>query len=272
MACSPQQDSAPRQSSPMGADLPTGISLALALGRSLGPGVPPIPSSPRIRVRCRCPDSSQGLTRVRYRREPVTQVRQRPPPCARRAPGQPAAAAARPLPSIAHIFGILLAFAGSVPRETVGVGLPSRSGEELMGGFRKFLFRGNLIDLAVAVVIGVAFNALIQALIADIITPLIAAIGGKPNFSSLSLTVNKSHFFYGSFFNALIFFVIIAAVVYYLIVSPAAKFTDLTTRQKEATELDCPECLSSIPIKAKRCMYCTSEVPPVTPPQLVSSD
>lgn len=139
-----------------------------------------------------------------------------------------------------------------------------------MGGFRKFLFRGNLIDLAVAVVIGVAFNALIQALIADIITPLIAAIGGKPNFSSLSFTVNKSHFFYGSFFNALISFVIIAAVVYYLIVSPAAKITDLTTRQKEATERDCPECLSSIPIKAKRCMYCTSEVPPVTPPQVPS--
>ena len=139
-----------------------------------------------------------------------------------------------------------------------------------MGGFRKFLFRGNLIDLAVAVVIGVAFNALIQALIADIITPLIAAIGGKPNFSSLSFTVNKSHFLYGSFFNALISFVIIAAVVYYLIVSPAAKITDLTTRQKEATERDCPECLSSIPIKAKRCMYCTSEVPPVTPPQVPS--
>jgi len=141
-----------------------------------------------------------------------------------------------------------------------------------MGGFRKYLFRGNLIDLAVAVVIGVAFNTVIQALIADIITPLIAAIGGKANFSSLSFTVNKSHFLYGSFFNALISFVIIAAVVYYLIVSPAAKITDLTTRQKEATERDCPECLSSIPIKAKRCMYCTSEVPPVAPPQVVPSD
>jgi large conductance mechanosensitive channel len=139
-----------------------------------------------------------------------------------------------------------------------------------MGGFRKYLFRGNLIDLAVAVVIGVAFNTVIQALIADIITPLIAAIGGKPNFSSLSFTVNKSHFLYGSFFNALISFVIIAAVVYYLIVSPAAKITDLTTRQKEATERDCPECLSSIPIKAKRCMYCTSEVPPVAPQQVPS--
>ena len=141
-----------------------------------------------------------------------------------------------------------------------------------MGGFRKFLFRGNLIDLAVAVVIGVAFNAVIQALIADLITPLITAIAGKPNFSSLYFTVNKSHFAYGSFFNALISFAIIAAVVYYLIVSPAAKITDLTSLQKEATERDCPECLSSIPIKAKRCMYCTSEVPPVAPPQEVLSD
>ena len=141
-----------------------------------------------------------------------------------------------------------------------------------MGGFRKFLFRGNLIDLAVAVVIGVAFNAVVQALIADLITPLIAAIGGKPNFSSLSFTVHKSLFHYGSFLNALISFVIIAAVVYYLIVSPAARITDLATRQKEATERDCPECLSSIPVKAKRCMYCTSEVPPVAPPQEVLSD
>jgi large conductance mechanosensitive channel len=141
-----------------------------------------------------------------------------------------------------------------------------------MGGFRKFLFRGNLIDLAVAVVIGVAFNVVVQALIADLITPLIAAIGGKPNFSSLSFTLHKSHFLYGSFFNALISFVISAAVVYYLIVSPAARITDLATRQKEATERDCPECLSSIPVKAKRCMYCTSEVPPVAPPQQVPSD
>jgi large conductance mechanosensitive channel len=138
-----------------------------------------------------------------------------------------------------------------------------------MSGFRKFLFRGNLIDLAVAVVIGVAFNAVVQALIADIITPLIAAIGGKPNFGTLSFTVNKSHFLYGSFFNALISFVIIAAVVYYLVVSPATRLMELTTRKKEATERECPECLSSIPIKAKRCMYCTAEVPPVAPPQQV---
>jgi large conductance mechanosensitive channel len=132
-----------------------------------------------------------------------------------------------------------------------------------VAGFRKFLFRGNLIDLAVAVVIGVAFNAAVQALIADIITPLIAAVGGKPNFGALSFTVHHSHFLYGSFINAVLSFAIIAAVVYYIIVSPAARITSLAQRNKEAAERECPECLSSIPVGAKRCMYCTSEVPPV---------
>ena len=131
-----------------------------------------------------------------------------------------------------------------------------------MAGFRKFLFRGNLIDLAVAVVIGVAFNAVVQALIADIITPLIAAIVGKPNFGALTFTVHRSHFLYGSFINAVLSFMIIAAVIYYLIVSPSARITAIAQRRKEATERDCPECLSSIPVAAKRCMYCTSEVPP----------
>jgi large conductance mechanosensitive channel len=130
-------------------------------------------------------------------------------------------------------------------------------------GFRTFLFQGNLITLAVAVVIGVAFNNVIQALIGDIITPLIAAIGGKPNFSSLSFTINKSHFLYGSFINAVLSFVIIAAVIYFIVVGPAAKITALAARNKEATERDCPQCLQSIPINATRCMFCTVEVPPV---------
>ena len=135
-----------------------------------------------------------------------------------------------------------------------------------MGGFRKFLFRGNLIDLAVAVVIGVAFNAVIQALIADIITPIIAAIVGKPNFSSLSFTVNKSHFLYGSFINAVLSFVIIALAVYYIVIFPTTRITELATRNKAATQRDCPECLQSIPAGATRCMFCTAEVPPLTPP------
>jgi large conductance mechanosensitive channel len=134
-----------------------------------------------------------------------------------------------------------------------------------VSGFRKFLFRGNLIDLAVAVVIGVAFNAVIQAFIADIITPLIAAAIGKPNFGSLYFTVHHSRFLYGSFINALLSFVIIAVVIYYVVVFPTTRITDLATRNKAATERNCPECLQSIPVGATRCMFCTAEVPPVTP-------
>jgi len=140
-----------------------------------------------------------------------------------------------------------------------------------MGGFRKFLLRGNLIDLAVAVVIGVAFNAVVQALVADWIGPLIAAFGGKPDFSKLSFTVNKSHFLYGAFINSLVSFLIIAAVVYFLIVAPATRLTAAAARKQAATERECPECLSQIPLGAHRCMYCTaavtpaSEVPPAAP-------
>lgn len=133
-----------------------------------------------------------------------------------------------------------------------------------MKGFREFLFRGNLIDLAVAVVIGTAFTAVVTALVADVITPLIAAIAGKPNFSSLVFTVHHSRFLYGSFINALLSFVIIATVVYFLIVSPATRVIAMFARKKSATERTCPECLSQIPIAARRCMYCTSQVPPVT--------
>jgi large conductance mechanosensitive channel len=134
-----------------------------------------------------------------------------------------------------------------------------------MKGFKQFLMRGNLVDLAVAVVIGVAFNAVVQALIADIITPLIAAIAHKPNFAALTFTVNDSKFSYGLFINALISFAIIAAVVYYLVVAPMNRLMNYTQRNQEATERTCPECLSQIPIAAHRCMYCTSEVPPIAP-------
>ena len=141
------------------------------------------------------------------------------------------------------------------------------SGQNIMGvshvkGFREFLARGNLVDLAVAVVIGTAFTAVVAALVADVITPLIAAIAGKPDFSSLTFTINHSTFRYGAFFNALISFLIIAAVVYFLVVKPMAALLARSTRVKEATERDCPECLSSIPIAARRCKYCTADVAP----------
>ena len=134
-----------------------------------------------------------------------------------------------------------------------------------MKGFRDFLSRGNVIDLAVAVVIGTAFTAVVTAVVADLITPLIAAIVGKPSFASLKFTVNHSTFLYGAFFNALLTFLIVAAVVYYLIVAPMAKVNARFHKNVEATTRDCPECLSTIPIAATRCMYCTVQVRPVGP-------
>jgi len=133
-------------------------------------------------------------------------------------------------------------------------------------GFRKFLMRGNLIDLAVAVVIGTAFTAVVTAFVADIITPLIAAIGGKPNFGALTFTINHSRFSYGLFINALLSFVIIAAVVYYLVVNPVTRLTARLERNKIATHRECPYCLSEIPVAATRCMYCTATVTPEPPP------
>ena len=132
-----------------------------------------------------------------------------------------------------------------------------------MKGFREFITRGNLVELAVAVVIGTAFTAVVTAVVTDLITPLIAAIGGQPNFASLKFTVHHSTFLYGSFINALLSFLIVAAVVYFLIVAPMVRITARFTKQVAVTTRDCPECLSTIPIAATRCMYCTVGVPPV---------
>ncbi len=134
-----------------------------------------------------------------------------------------------------------------------------------MKGFKDFITRGNLIDLAVAVVIGTAFTAVVTAIVADLITPLIAAIGGQPDFALLKFTVNHSTFKYGAFFNALLTFLIIAAVVYFLIVSPMARITARFRKEAAVTTRDCPECLSTIPLAATRCMYCTSVVAPAEP-------
>ena len=128
--------------------------------------------------------------------------------------------------------------------------------------FKEFLLRGNLVELAVAVVIGVAFAALIDAFVQDLITPLIAAIGGQQDFSALTFTINDSVFRYGHFLNQLISFLIIAAVVYFLVVKPV---NALMARRKTETPVDesvreCPECLSSIPAAARRCAFCTTEL------------
>lgn len=132
-----------------------------------------------------------------------------------------------------------------------------------MNGFKRFLLRGNVIDLAVAVVIGAAFGAVVASFVKSILTPLIAAIGGQPNFNSLSFTINKSIFLYGEFLNAVISFAIIAAVVYFLVVLPMNTIMDRARRNAPVAALTtkpCPECLSDIPLAARRCAFCASSV------------
>jgi large conductance mechanosensitive channel len=135
-----------------------------------------------------------------------------------------------------------------------------------MQGFKRFLLRGNLVELAVAFVVGAAFGAVIAALVRDLITPLIAAIGGRPNFSQLYFTVNKSKFAYGDFINVVISFLIIAAVVYFLVLVPLGHWLDSSDRATEAAEHQCPECLAEVPLAARRCRYCTTRLTPAAGP------
>ena len=134
--------------------------------------------------------------------------------------------------------------------------------------FRAFILRGNVIDLAVAVVIGAAFTAVVTSLVANIITPLIAAIFGKPDFSGLIFKINGSIFRYGAFINAVISFLLIALVVFFLIVKPMNALMARMGRgeKAETPSRECPYCMSSIPVTATKCAYCTSEVEPVPPP------
>jgi large conductance mechanosensitive channel len=128
--------------------------------------------------------------------------------------------------------------------------------------FKQFLLRGNVIDLAVAFVIGAAFAALVQAAVADLLTPLVAAIFGQPDFSDLTFTINGSVFRYGHFLNVLIAFVTIAFVVFFFVVKPINRLMELSRRREspDPTTRKCPECVSEIPIDARRCPFCTSEV------------
>jgi large conductance mechanosensitive channel len=134
--------------------------------------------------------------------------------------------------------------------------------------FRAFILRGNLVDLAIAVVIGAAFTAVVNALVRDLVTPLIAAIGGEPDFGALAFTINGSRFAYGHFINAVVTFLIVAAVVFFLIVRPVNLLMARlrTEPDVESPTRGCPECLSQIPVAARRCAFCTSEVPPVSAP------
>ncbi len=131
-------------------------------------------------------------------------------------------------------------------------------------GFKQFMLRGNVIDLAVAVVVGAAFGSVVTALVKDLLTPLIAAVGGKPDFSAIAFTVNGSKFLIGDFINAIVSFVMIGAAVYFFVVAPVNALTARINRGEgpaDPTTKKCPECLSEVPIAARRCAFCTSPLP-----------
>ncbi|TMD20056.1 MAG: large conductance mechanosensitive channel protein MscL [Chloroflexi bacterium] len=132
-----------------------------------------------------------------------------------------------------------------------------------MRGFKAFLLRGNVVDLAIAVVIGIAFGVVITAFVKDLVTPLIAALGGKPDFASLYFTINNSKFLYGDFLNALLAFALIAAVIYFFVVMPINALVARSRKEPPAdpTTKKCTECLSEIPIGAKRCAFCAQPQP-----------
>jgi large conductance mechanosensitive channel len=133
----------------------------------------------------------------------------------------------------------------------------------MLKDFRKFIMRGNVVDLAVAVVIGAAFGAIVTALVKDLVTPLIAAIGGQHDFSGLYFTLNGSRLLYGDFLNAVISFLLIAGVIFFFVVQPINKLVERANRNKtseEPSEKKCPYCLSAIPKDARKCAFCTSAV------------
>ena len=125
-------------------------------------------------------------------------------------------------------------------------------------GFREFLMRGNVVDLAVAVVIGAAFGAVVKAFVDNIITPIIAALVGQPDFSGLFFTVNGSAFKYGLFINAVVSFLLVALAVYYMVVVPMNKMAERKKRGQDPATKTCPECLSEIPHAARKCAFCGS--------------
>jgi len=132
----------------------------------------------------------------------------------------------------------------------------------MLKGFKQFLLRGNVVDMAVGIVIGAAFGAVVTGLVKDLLTPFIAAIVKQPDFSALTFTINGSKFLYGDFVNALLSFLIVSAAVYFFVVLP---INALVARMKKEPPADpttrkCPECLSEIPIEARRCAFCTSAV------------
>lgn len=133
-----------------------------------------------------------------------------------------------------------------------------------MRGFRTFLMRGNLVDLAVAFVVGAAFASLVKDFVTSFIGPLLAVFGGKPDFTRLAFTVNGTRFPYGIFLTSAVAFLITSAIVYFIVVMPVTRFLAYLDRNKEASERDCPECMSAIPVTARRCKFCTAQIVPAT--------
>ncbi len=133
----------------------------------------------------------------------------------------------------------------------------------MLKGFKEFVLRGNVLDLAVAVVIGAAFGAVVTALVKDLLTPLIAAIVGKPDFSAIAFTVNGSQFPVGDFINAIVSFLLVSAAIYFFVVAPVNAIVARRHRgdaPADPTTKKCPECLSEVPIAARRCAFCTSSL------------
>jgi large conductance mechanosensitive channel len=132
----------------------------------------------------------------------------------------------------------------------------------MTSGFKTFLLRGNLVDMAVGIVIGIAFGAVVTAFVKDLITPVIAALFGKPDFSGLYFTINNSKFLIGDFVNVVVAFLIIAAVLYFFVVSPYARFKARFEKppEPEPATKRCPRCLSNIPATATRCAFCTTDL------------
>ena len=130
-----------------------------------------------------------------------------------------------------------------------------------MKGFKQFILRGNVLDLAVAVIMGAAFGSVVTALVKDLLTPLIAAIAGKPDFSRIALTVNGSRLLIGDFLNEVIAFALVSVAVYFFIVLPVNRLIARLNRGEvppDPTTKKCPECLSEVAIAARRCAFCTS--------------
>jgi large conductance mechanosensitive channel len=136
----------------------------------------------------------------------------------------------------------------------------------MLKDFKKFILRGNVIDLAVAVVVGAAFSSIVTSLVKDLVTPLVAAIGGKSNFAGLYFTINHSEFKYGDFINTIVSFLIIATVVFFFVVQPLNKLMSRLNPKDDVdtpAERECPACLSAVPAAATRCKFCTITLKPV---------